>query len=304
MLFSRPSPRQRIVTRARVRREEHRRLSRRVARADDVDVEPVHVRRLAACGAVRDALADEPVEALDRELPPRDAAREDDRPPAEHVAAVEVHLTRVRVDARDRARDEDLGAEPPRLLERAARELVAGDARREAEVVLDPRRRAGLAARGLALDDDRPQPLRRAVHRGGEPGRAGADDHRVVLGVLPARCRGRAARRRGEAAAGRPSCRRRPGSRAGRRRRAAGRPTARPRPASSGVSQLKRDLVAVEEAAQVRALRVPPLPDDGRARRRRRRRRAPAGPASPLMRWLASLPTSCATSGATAATAW
>ena len=34
--------------------------------------------------------------------------------------------------------DEDLGAEPPRLLQRSARELVTGDAGREAEVVLDP----------------------------------------------------------------------------------------------------------------------------------------------------------------------
>jgi len=46
---------------------------------------------------------------------------------AQHVTTVEVHLAR-RVDARDRARDEDLGAEPPRLLQCAHRELVAGDA--------------------------------------------------------------------------------------------------------------------------------------------------------------------------------
>ena len=79
------------------------------------------------------------------------------------------------------AGDEDLGAEPARLLQRAARELVARDARREAQVVLDPRRRPGLAARRLALDDDRPQPLRRAVDGRREPGRSAADDHRVVL---------------------------------------------------------------------------------------------------------------------------
>ena len=54
----------------------------------------------------------------------------------------------------------------------------AGDARREAEVVLDPRALPGLAAGGLALDQHRAQPLRRAVDRGGQPGRAAADDRR------------------------------------------------------------------------------------------------------------------------------
>ena len=98
------------------------------------------------------------------------------------VAAVEMHLTGRRVDARDRARDENLGAEPTRLLQRSTRELVAGDARRESEVVLDPGRRPGLAAWSLPLDDDRPQSLRCSVHRRGKTPRAGAHDDRVVLG--------------------------------------------------------------------------------------------------------------------------
>ena len=138
----------------------------------------------------------------------------------------------------DRARDEDLGAEPARLLQRAARELVARHARREAEVVLDPRRRARLAAGRLALDDDRAQALRRAVDGRGEAGGPGADDHRVVLRGARARCRGRAARRPGAAAAGPRSCRRRRGSPAGRPRPAAGRPSARRRRARPGVSHL------------------------------------------------------------------
>ena len=167
---------------ARMRREEHGRLPGRVAGADDVDVEAVAVRRLAARRAVGDALAGEAVEALDAEAPPRDAAGEDDRLRAQDVAAVEVHLVRGRVDARDLAGHQDLGAEPPRLLQRSARQLVAGDAGREAEVVLDPRGGAGLAAGRLALDHDRPQPLRRAVDGRRQAGRAGADDHRVVLG--------------------------------------------------------------------------------------------------------------------------
>ena len=45
----------------------------------------------------------------------------------------------------------------------------------------------GLAAERLPLDDDRAQPLRRAVDGGGEPGRAGADDDEVVVRELLAR---------------------------------------------------------------------------------------------------------------------
>ena len=102
---------------ARVRGEEQRRLPCRVARADDMDVQTVGVRCLAAGCAVRDALPDQPVEALDRQMAPRDAAGEDDRPGLQDVAAVEVHLARRSVDPRDRAGDENLRAEPPRLLQ-------------------------------------------------------------------------------------------------------------------------------------------------------------------------------------------
>ena len=122
----------------RVTGEEQRRLTCRVAGADDVHVDAVAAQRLAARGAVRDALPGQPFESLDGQLPPGDAAGEDDRPRGEHVAAVELDLTRVRVDPGDRAGDQDLGAEPPRLLQRTTGELVARDARREAEVVLDP----------------------------------------------------------------------------------------------------------------------------------------------------------------------
>ena len=165
----------------RVGREEQRRLTRRVAGTDDVDVPAVRARRFAARGSVEDASAGKTVEAVDRQVSPRDAAGENDRPRLQDVATVEVHLVRRSVDARDRAGDEDLGAEPARLLKRAARERVAGDARREAEVVLDPRRRARLATGRLALDHDRPQPLGGAVDGGRQPGGPRADDHRVVL---------------------------------------------------------------------------------------------------------------------------
>src|SRR5262249_59653407 len=61
----------------------------------------------------------------------------------------------------------------------ATRQPGAADARREAEVVLDPLRRSRLAAEGGALDHERVQPLRRGVDGGAEPGRAAADDEQV-----------------------------------------------------------------------------------------------------------------------------
>ena len=71
------------------------------------------------------------------------------------------------------------GAELPRLADGAYRQLRAADARREAEVVLDPPRRSRLAAESAALDHERVEPLRCAVDGGAEPGRAAADDEQV-----------------------------------------------------------------------------------------------------------------------------
>ena len=71
--------------------------------------------------------------------------------------------------------------ELPRLGDRAARELGAADPGREAEVVLDPARRPGLAAERGALDDQRVEAFGGAVDRGREPRRAGADDQQVDL---------------------------------------------------------------------------------------------------------------------------
>ena len=76
-------------------------------------------------------------------------------------------------------------AELARLDDGAARELGSGDAGGEAEVVLDPARRAGLPAQGAALDDERLEPLRRAVHGGAQARGPAADHHEVDL--FPAR---------------------------------------------------------------------------------------------------------------------
>ena len=73
------------------------------------------------------------------------------------------------------------GVELPRLGDRPAGELAAADAGGEAEVVLDPARRSGLAAERGALDDQRVESLGGAVDGGGEAGGAAADDHEVVV---------------------------------------------------------------------------------------------------------------------------
>ena len=52
---------------------------------------------------------------------------------------------------------------------------------REAEVVLDPARRARLAAERAALDDERVEPLGRSVDGRAETRRAAPDDHEVDL---------------------------------------------------------------------------------------------------------------------------
>ena len=72
------------------------------------------------------------------------------------------------------------GAELFRLQQRPRRQLAAGDPGREAEVVLDPRGGAGLAAEGDRVDRLRVEALGGAVDRGRQAGRAAADDDQVA----------------------------------------------------------------------------------------------------------------------------
>ena len=88
------------------------------------------------------------------------------------------------------ARGDELGAELLRLLPCPLGELAARHPVRKAQVILDPRALARLAAGRSAFDQHRPQPLRCAVHRGGQPRRAAADDDQVV--ELLRRCGGQA----------------------------------------------------------------------------------------------------------------
>src|SRR5262249_50868047 len=103
------------------------------------------------------------------------------------VAAVEVDEPCLRLERRDRARDEDLRTQPPRLLQGARGQLVARDAGRKPEVVLDSGGRACLTAGRLTLDDDRAQSLRRTVDRSSQPGWAAPDHDHVVLEAVRAR---------------------------------------------------------------------------------------------------------------------
>ena len=124
MLFSSRSPRQRIVTlRAWVEKNS-------AACPAELPAPTMWTSRPWVFGAsLRAAPYEMPLPAsrsnpsIDR-LPPRDSAGEDDRPRPQDVAAVQMQLPGRGVYSRDRPGHEDLGAEPARLLQRAAGELV------------------------------------------------------------------------------------------------------------------------------------------------------------------------------------
>jgi hypothetical protein len=86
-----------------------------------VDVESVGGARFAARRAIVDALADQPIEAVDRQATPRYASGKNDGPPPDNIVAIEANLPRCRIDTSNRARDQYLRPEPPCLLECPAR---------------------------------------------------------------------------------------------------------------------------------------------------------------------------------------
>ena len=148
-------------------------------------------------------------------------------------------LTRRGVDPRDRPRHEDLGAEPSRLLQRAARRAhrrtrPTGSRGSSRSATTCPAWPPGASRSTTIVRRPSEAPYTAAAR----PGGPGSDDDRVVLGAGAARSRVPAARQPAVAAGGRRSCRRRRGSPGSLRRRAADRPTARPRPAHPGGSHL------------------------------------------------------------------
>ena len=112
-----------------------------------------------------------------------DHAGRDQQRSRDDFAAVGQHETLVAAVDRHAGhfeRREELGAEPLRLREGAARQLAAADAGRKPEIVFDARAGACLSARCVPIEQQRPQSLRRAVHRGRETGGSRADDDEVV----------------------------------------------------------------------------------------------------------------------------
>jgi hypothetical protein len=95
-----------------------------------------------------------------------DAARVDDGARADPFRVRKPKLEASRLagrtasQAHDLVRYRHLGPELLRLVERARHQRHAGDSRRKAHVVLDPRRGARLAAEGAAIEHDDGQPLR------------------------------------------------------------------------------------------------------------------------------------------------
>jgi len=142
--------------------EERALLHRRIPTADDGDVlvteeEPV------ACGARRNAVAEELLLAGDTERPPVRAGREDDRLcPVQGVTDPDVlHVAR-QLDA-CRIIGEHLSAEPFGLFAHAVHEVRTHDAVGEARIILDVGGGSHLPARHDALDEERLQHGARGV---------------------------------------------------------------------------------------------------------------------------------------------
>jgi hypothetical protein len=93
---------------------------------------------------------------------------------------VEGPLRTAAIEPRHLQRDGDLSPEFQRLVEGAPGQCLAGDAGGEAQIVLDPGRRAGLSAEGALVEHEHREALGGGVDRGGEAGRARPDHGHVV----------------------------------------------------------------------------------------------------------------------------
>ena len=164
-------------------RKPDRRLGGGVAAADDADAGGAAPLRLLRPGRVEDADAFVGVDVGDRQPAVVGARREDDGAGTHLVATLEPdEMAIVAGLERERAIGRcGTGAELAGLRDGPGGELGAADAGREAEVVLDPARRARLAAEGAALDDERVEAFGRAVDGRAEPGRTAPDDNEVDL---------------------------------------------------------------------------------------------------------------------------
>src|SRR5581483_6338023 len=142
--------------------EPDRRLPCGVAAADDGDARGAAQLRLGRAGGVEDAQSLVLREIVAGEPPVLGARREHHGSRGNLVALLEPNdvPARTRLERERSVRRRRSRAELARLADGAARELAAADAGREAEVVLDPARRSGLAAERRALDEQRVEALR------------------------------------------------------------------------------------------------------------------------------------------------
>ena len=161
--------------------EVQRGLPGRVGPAHDVDVVAHESGRFRGGAAVVHAGTVQVLELRDLDAAIAGAHGEEHRPRADGfgVRQRDDELVAVPVDARDRVHEREVGAEDPRLLVGRPGESPAADPAGEAEVVPDQRAGGGLAADAPAVDDERGEPLRRAVHGGRQARRPGADHHDV-----------------------------------------------------------------------------------------------------------------------------
>ncbi len=169
-------------------RQVHHGLTGGVAGADQRHLLAGAELRLERRGPVVDARAFEVVEVREVEAAVAGAARDHRRRARAHPLlrgeiATETARRRGRSEhsqAHDLVRDRHLGAELLRLIEGARHERHAADPGRKAEVVLDPRRRARLAAERARVEHDDREPFGGGVDGGGETRGSGADDRDVV----------------------------------------------------------------------------------------------------------------------------
>jgi hypothetical protein len=150
-------------------REEDGRLSRRIASADDDHFLPLAELSLHRRRGIVHATALEALVVHGGKLAVACPRGHDDRMCAHLFAVLQFQAKRVLVafEGTDETRDGEPRPEFLRLDVGASRQGLARDAGREAQVVFDTRRRASLATRGQALDDDGVQAFGGGVDGGG-----------------------------------------------------------------------------------------------------------------------------------------
>ncbi len=168
--------------------QEHRRLSGRVAAPDDHGPAAGDLPCLQVGGGVVNAGAFELGQALDVEAAVTGAAGRDHRPAGDGGAVGQIghQVPGVLPQGDCRTRHAQLGAELLSLDEPSLGEVAARDAGGEAEVVLDPRASAGLAAGRHHFYAEGVQPFGGPIDSRGQPSRPPTHDDHVEISIWKA----------------------------------------------------------------------------------------------------------------------